>query len=79
TGSIKAKPGQRDALLAILKDAAANAPTMPGCLTYEVRAAIDDPDAIFVSEVWVDEASHAASLRLESVRAAIARARPLIA
>lgn len=78
-GTIRAKPGERDALLAILREAAAHAPTMPGCRRYEVRVADDDPDAISIDESWEDRASHDASLSLESVRATIARARPLIA
>lgn len=78
-GVIRAKPGQRDALLAILQDAAAGAPAMPGCRRYGVAPIGDDPDAIAVEEEWDDEAAHRASLSLERVRATIARARPLIA
>ena len=77
-GVIRAKPGQRDALLAILT-AAATAPAMPGCRRYDVTPLHDDPDAIAVDEEWDDEAAHRASLSLERVRALIARARPLIA
>ena len=78
-GTIRARPGQREALLAILLEAAANAPTISGCRRYEVRVVDDDPDAISVDESWDDRASHDASLSLDSVRATIARARPLIA
>ena len=78
-GVIRAKPGERDALLLILEDAARNAPAMPGCRSYVVRESSDDADAIEVDEVWDDQASHDASLGLESVRATIARARPHIA
>jgi quinol monooxygenase YgiN len=38
-----------------------------------------DADALWISEVWDDRASHAASLQLPAVRDAIARARPMIA
>ena len=78
-GTIIAKPGQRDALLAILREAATNAPAMPGCRSYEVRPVADNPDAIAVDETWDDRAAHEASLSIESVRAMITRARPLIA
>ena len=77
-GTITAKPGQRDALLAILREAAANAPAMPGCRSYEVRPVPGDPDSIAVDETWDDKASHDASLAIDSVRAAIARALPLM-
>jgi quinol monooxygenase YgiN len=78
-GTIRAKPGQRSALLAVLLDASKGAPRMPGCRLYILSLVPDDPDAIAVTEVWDDKASHDASLSLESVREAIGRARPLIA
>jgi quinol monooxygenase YgiN len=78
-GTIRAKPGQRDALLAILVDASKGAPRMPGCRLYIVSLVPDDADAIAVTEVWDDKAHHDASLTLESVRETIGRARPIIA
>lgn len=78
-GIIRAHPGQRDALLAILIDASRGAHAMPGCRLYLVSTLPDDPNAVAVTEVWDDKASHAASLALESVRALIANARPFIA
>ena len=39
----------------------------------------DDPDAIWVTEVWRSEADYAASLTGEAIREIIGRARPLIA
>ena len=73
-----AKPGQRDALLALLLEASRSAP-MPGCRLYVVSELPAEPDAIAITEVWDDQAAHDASLQLESVRALIAKARPLIA
>ena len=52
---------------------------MPGCRLYIVSTVPGDPDAVAVTEIWDDRAMHAASLALDSVRALIARARPLIA
>ncbi len=69
-------PGQRDALLAILTESAAS---LPGCLSYVVALDPGNPDAVWVTEVWDSKASHAASLQLPSVQAAMARGRPLIA
>jgi quinol monooxygenase YgiN len=77
-GTMIAKPGQRDALLALLLEASRSAP-MPGCRLYVVSEVPAEPDAIAITEVWDDQAAHDASLQLESVRALIARARPLIA
>ena len=78
-GIIHAAPGRRDDLLALMRAASENAPAMPGCRLYVVSTVANDADAIAVTEIWDDRAMHAASLALESVRALIARARPLIA
>ncbi len=75
-GRMRATPGQRDALIAILLEGTSG---MPGCLAYVVATDPADADAIWITEVWDNRASHAASLQLPQVRAAIARARPLIA
>ena len=75
-GKMRAAPGQRDALLAILLEGTQG---MPGCLSYIIARDPADADAIWITEVWDTRASHRASLQLPAVRAAIARARPLIA
>lgn len=75
-GKMRAVPGQRDALIAILVEDVSG---MPGCLSYVVAQDPSDPDAIWITEVWDSEASHKASLTLPSVKDAIARGRPLIA
>lgn len=75
-GRMRATPGQRDALVSILLDGVSG---MPGCLSYVVAQDPGDADAIWITEVWDDQASHKASLSLSSVRDAISRAKPLIA
>lgn len=75
-GRIDASPGKREALIAVMREAAAG---MPGCLSYIVAKDSTAEDAIWVTEVWETKESHAASLSLPSVREAIARGRPLIA
>ncbi|MEO6604562.1 MAG: antibiotic biosynthesis monooxygenase, partial [Aeromicrobium sp.] len=49
-----------------------------GCLLYEVGTNDDEPDTVFVVELWNDAAAHQASLALPEVQAAIAAARPLL-
>lgn len=75
-GRMKAQPGTRDELISILLEGTGG---MPGCLSYVVARDPDDADAIWITEVWSDEASHKASLSLPAVQRAIARGRPLIA
>ena len=75
-GRIRAIAGQRDALAAILLPGEGG---MPGCLSYIVAEDPSDADVLWVTEVWVDSAAHKASLGLDTVKAAIAKGRPLIA
>jgi len=76
-GKMIAKAGRRDALLALLLEASRGEP-LPGCRLYIVSEVPAEPDAIAITEVWDDKAAHDASLQLESVRALITQARPLI-
>jgi quinol monooxygenase YgiN len=75
-GKMICVPGQRDAVLAILLEGTGG---MPGCLSYVVARDPSNADAIWITEVWDNKASHDASLSLPAVRAAITRAKPLIA
>jgi quinol monooxygenase YgiN len=75
-GKIKAHPGQRAALAAILT---AGSGTMPGCLAYIVSVDVSVADALWVTEYWDSKSSHDASLSLPAVKDAIAKGRPLIA
>lgn len=78
-GIMMAHPGQREALLDLLLEAATLVADASGCEVWIVNTMPDDPDAIWVTEVWRSEADHAASLTGEGVREIIGRARPLIA
>ena len=74
-GKMKVIPGQRDSLASILIDGVSG---MPGCLSYIVARDPADADALWITEAWIDEASHKASLSLPSVQHAISIGRPLI-
>ena len=75
-GKMIAAPGRRDALMAILLEGVSG---MPSCLSYIVAKNPTDSNDLWITEVWDSQASHAASLDLPSVKAAIAKGRPLIA
>jgi quinol monooxygenase YgiN len=75
-GRMKAQPGKRDELLALLLESSGG---MPGCLSYIVAKDLKDPDAIWITEAWDSKEHHDASLKLPQVQVAIAKARPLIA
>ncbi|MFC7431373.1 MULTISPECIES: putative quinol monooxygenase [unclassified Agrococcus] len=76
-GTLGAKPGARDELVAILTRPSSEL-AAAGCLLYEVGVADDQPDAVHVVELWADAEAHRASLALPSVRAAIEEAMPLL-
>jgi len=75
-GKMRAQPGKRAELIAILLE---GTDAMPGCKAYIVAEDMKEPDAIWVTEVWDRTESHKASLQLPAVQAAIAKGRPLIA
>lgn len=51
---------------------------MPGCRLYLVATEPEDPDAVWVTEVWDDEGQHQESLQLPEVQDRIGRAMPII-
>jgi len=77
-GVLRAQPGKRDQLSAILTRAAQAVARLPGCRLYVVNEDMEDEQAIGVYEVWDDKAAHDASLQEMVVRALIAEAMPLM-
>lgn len=75
-GKMIAHDGKRDELIAILLDGTKG---MPGCMSYVISKDLSEENALWITEVWENQESHAASLSLEPVRQAIASGKPLIA
>lgn len=69
------RPEHRGELISILGAATKE---MPGCLSYVIAFDAARDDAIWVTEVWRDSDSHAASLKLPPIQAALAKGKPLI-
>ena len=76
-GTLEATPGSRDALAAILCRRNQLLGEV-GCVLYEVGTSEDEPDQVFVVELWISADAHQASLKLESVNKVIAEAMPLM-
>jgi len=76
-GTLGAVPGKRDELVAHLTRRSDLLATI-GCRAYEVGVNDDEPDTVFVVEIWDSAEAHAASLGLPEVQASIADARPLL-
>lgn len=75
-GKMTAAPGKRDELIGYLTEGMGK---MPGNILYVVSTSEAEPDAVFIYEAWETKQHHADSLKLPSVQAAIAKARPIIA
>jgi quinol monooxygenase YgiN len=52
-----AQPGQGGALAATLLRVAEGLRSAPGCELYVINASPDEPDTVWVTEVWADEAA----------------------
>lgn len=76
-GTLGVIPGRRDELVGLLTRRNTSLSDV-GCLVYEVGTTEDEPDTVFVVELWPSAEAHRASLQLPEVQAAIAEARPLL-
>ena len=77
-GKLQAQAGKGPELGAILLKAAALMETANGCILYLVSTTTDNPDGIYVVEVWDTKADHDTSLTLPGVRELITQAMPLL-
>ena len=77
TGAFQVDPADRDALVALLLQAAELLGQDDRCLLYAVSTT-EQPGEVAVVELWTDEQAHSASLQLPGVGELIAQARPLI-
>lgn len=75
-GKMKIASGHRDTVIEILLRGTFE---MPGCRSYIVAYDPEDPDAIWITEVWDSAELHRASLALPAVQDAIAQAKAYIA
>ncbi|MFI1737852.1 putative quinol monooxygenase [Streptomyces sioyaensis] len=76
--TLKARPGRRDEVIAILLRGV-DGLRAAGCRLYAVGVSdATDPDLIWVNELWESKEQHDASLLLPETKAAIAEALPLL-
>ncbi len=74
-GQMKVADGMRGVVIAALLEGTQN---MPGNIAYMIAEDLDDPNSIWITEVWQTKTDHANSLQLPSVQDAIGKARPHI-
>ena len=77
-GRMTALPGRRDELIALLLDGF-RASTDGGLLVYSINAAFDDPDTVWLTQLWVDKEAHDATTRSDAVAAVTRQVPPLLA
>lgn len=76
-GSMRTRPGHRDDVIAILLKSADGLKTA-GCDLYAVGISEEDPDRIWVTEIWQSKQHHDDSLQLPETKEAIAAAMPML-
>ena len=76
---LKAREGQRDALVEHMLGAAQLLADVPGCELYVINTSATETDTVWVTEVWSTQAELDASLTIESVKASVEQVLPLLA
>lgn len=70
--------GERETLVDILLEAAGSMKNLDECEIYLVNIYENEPNCVYVYEVWSNESAHQASLTLEAAQTLIRRAKPII-
>lgn len=73
-----AKPGKRDRVIEILVESGKLFDDNPACLLYLVNEAVDDPDLIWVADLWTSQEEHVQALAQPELRRFIDEAIPLL-
>lgn len=76
---LTAHSGQQAQLLELLVEAADAMTDVKGCDMYIVNTSPNDPDSVWVTEIWRSREEHDASLTGETAKAQIQRALLLLA
>jgi quinol monooxygenase YgiN len=76
-GRMTAQPGRRDELIRRFREVVQA--SIPGLESCSINAVLDDPDTIWVTQIWTDQAAHDAGTRSASVVTATERVMALVA
>ncbi len=75
---LTAKPGQRDRVVEILLESGQLFDDNPACLLYLVSESVDDPNAIWVSDLWTSKEPHDEALQRPEMRPFINQAMTML-
>lgn len=76
---ITAQVGKGEELADILKEGVEELMANDDCQVYLIQVSVEEPEKVYISELWSNEQAHKSSLTNPVVRAVITRAMPLIA
>ena len=77
-GKFSVLEGKREQMVDILLDAAESMNDLVYCEHYQISISEDEPNSVYVYEVWSNEEAHQASLALDSTQTLIKKAKPMI-
>lgn len=77
-GKLKAKAGQQEKLSKILLEASKLVSTVKGCKVYVIGKDENEPNSVYVTEIWDSKDDHDNSLNVEGVRELIMKAMPIL-
>jgi quinol monooxygenase YgiN len=75
---LTAKPGQRDRVVEILVESGKLFDANPACRLYLVAESEDDPNLIWVADLWTSEQEHAEALKMPEMRPFVEESMPLL-
>jgi quinol monooxygenase YgiN len=73
-----AKPGQRDRVVEILLESGRLFDDNEACLLYLVSESQDDPNLIWVVDLWTTKEAHTEALKARELRPFVEQAMPLL-
>jgi quinol monooxygenase YgiN len=76
--SLTTKPGQRERVVEILVESGKLFDDNPACHMYLVSESADDPNLVWVVDLWSDREAHAEALKAPELRPFIEKAMPLL-
>ncbi len=75
---LTAKPGQRQRVVEILLESGKLFDDNPACLLYLVSESTDDPNLVWVVDLWTSQEAHAEALEAPELRPFVEQAVPLL-
>ena len=75
---VTTKPGQRQRVVDILLESGKLFDDSPACQLYLVAESIDDPNRLWVVDVWTSQEAHTQALKAPEMRPFVEQAMPLL-